>query len=115
MSEFERRKDQVQEGVQSTAGLIGRVAVIITDAVAAIAREVGDWVTDGIEMNEAARTARRDVGEEGDALDARPSDEALDARRAGGALDSGPSGARPTDSHRPDARADGPEGTPPAR
>lgn len=114
MSEFERRKDQVQEGVQSTAGLIGRVAVIITDAVAAIAREVGDWVTDGIEMNEAARTARRDAGEEGDALDARASDEALDARRAG-ALDPGTSGARPTGSPHSDARADGPEGTPPAR
>lgn len=60
MSEFERRKDQIQEGVQSGAALVGRVAVIITDAISAIAREVGDFVSDGIEMQEAARAARRD-------------------------------------------------------
>ncbi|MFL0579810.1 hypothetical protein [Dietzia sp. 179-F 9C3 NHS] len=60
MSEFERRKDQIQEGVQSGAALVGRVAVIITDAIGAIAREVGDFVSDGIEMQEAARAAKRD-------------------------------------------------------
>lgn len=59
MSEIERRKDLVQDAVQSTAGLVGRITVIVTDAVAAIAREIGDTVTDGIEMREAASRARR--------------------------------------------------------
>lgn len=60
MSEFERNKDQVQAGVQAGASLVGRITVIITDAIGSIAREVGDFVTDGIEMREAARTAQRD-------------------------------------------------------
>ena len=60
MGEFERRKDQAQEGIQTGAALVGRVAVIITDAVGSIAREIGDFVTDTIEMNEASRAARRD-------------------------------------------------------
>jgi|GEM_PF-6116725 len=59
MSEIERRKDLVQDAVQSTAGLVGRITIIVTDAVAAIAREIGDTVTDGIEMREAASRARR--------------------------------------------------------
>ena len=46
--------------MQSGAALVGRVAVIITDAIGAIAREVGDFVSDGIEMQEAARAAKRD-------------------------------------------------------
>lgn len=60
MGEFERNKDQVQAGVQAGATLVGRITVIITDAIGSIAREVGDFVTDGIEMREAAKAARRD-------------------------------------------------------
>ena len=66
MSEIERRKDLVQDAVQSTAGLVGRITVIVTDAVAAIAREIGDTVTDGIEMREAASRARRAESGDGD-------------------------------------------------
>ena len=69
MGDFERNKDQVQASVQAGASLVGRVAMIITDAIGSIAREVGDFVTEGIEMREAARTARLDekrVGEEAD-------------------------------------------------
>ena len=58
MSEFERNKDRVQAGVQSGASLIGRITMIVTDAIGSIAREVGDFVTDGIEMREAARISR---------------------------------------------------------
>ena len=58
MSEFERNKDRVQAGVQAGASLVGRITVIITDAIGSIAREVGDFVTDGIEMREAARISR---------------------------------------------------------
>ncbi len=67
MSEFERRKDQLQESVQSTAGLAGRVTMIITDAVGSITREIGEWISDGIEMQDAARAARRDADEPGTA------------------------------------------------
>ena len=42
MSDFERNKDQVQAGVQAGASLVGRIAVIITDAIGSIAKEVGD-------------------------------------------------------------------------
>lgn len=83
MSDFERNKDQIQAGVQAGASLVGRIAVIITDAVGSIAREVGDFVTEGIEMREAARLARRD--EKRDAgpagLDERPV--GVDERPAG--------------------------------
>jgi len=60
VSDFERNKDQVQAGVQAGASLVGRIAVIITDAIGAIAKEVGDFVTEGIEMREAARISRRE-------------------------------------------------------
>ncbi|WP_407335743.1 hypothetical protein [Dietzia kunjamensis] len=60
MSDFERNKDQVQAGVQAGASLVGRIAVIITDAIGSIAKEVGDFVTEGIEMREAARISRRE-------------------------------------------------------
>lgn len=60
MSDFERNKDQVQAGVQAGASLVGRIAVIITDAIGSIAREVGDFVSEGIEMREAARISRRE-------------------------------------------------------
>lgn len=60
MGDFERNKDQIQSGVQAGATLVGRITLIITDAVGSIAREVGDFVTDGIEMREAARAARLD-------------------------------------------------------
>lgn len=60
MSDFERRKDQAQEAISSTAGLVGRLTVIATEAVGSAAREVGDWISDGIEMREAAKLSRED-------------------------------------------------------
>lgn len=39
---------------------MGRIAVIVTDAVGSIAKEIGDFVTEGIEMREAARISRRE-------------------------------------------------------
>ncbi|MBB0991645.1 hypothetical protein G6009_09310 [Dietzia sp. SLG510A3-30A2] len=65
MSDFERNKDQVQAGVQAGASLVGRIAVIITDAIGSIAKEVGDFVTEGIEMREAARISRREEKQRG--------------------------------------------------
>ncbi|MFC5287596.1 hypothetical protein ACFPM7_11095 [Actinokineospora guangxiensis] len=60
VSEFETRKDTVQELTESAADHVGRIAQIIAGAVRDIAREVGDWATDVIEMNEASRRARAD-------------------------------------------------------
>lgn len=57
---IERNKDLVQEVVESTATHVGRIATIVTSAVADIAREIGDLVTDGFEMRDAARRARLD-------------------------------------------------------
>lgn len=61
VSEFERSKDTVQELTQSAAERVGNIAKIITGAVAGIAREIGDGVTDAIEMREAARRAETDA------------------------------------------------------
>ncbi|WAC54608.1 hypothetical protein [Gordonia sp. SL306] len=57
---IERNKDLVQELVESTATHVGQIATIITGAVAGVAREIGDLVTDGFEMRDAARKARQD-------------------------------------------------------
>ena len=79
MSDFERNKDQVQAGVQAGASLVGRIAVIITDAVGSIAKEIGDFVTEGIEMREAARISRREERQR-TAYDPRADQDGIDAR-----------------------------------
>lgn len=79
MSDFERNKDQVQAGVQAGASLVGRIAVIITDAVGSIAKEIGDFVTEGIEMREAARISRREE-QQRIADDPRADPDGLEAR-----------------------------------
>lgn len=60
VGEFERNKDTVQEITESVAHHAGRIAQIIGDAVVQIAREIGDTVTDAVEMREAAQRAKRD-------------------------------------------------------
>ncbi|CAM3900283.1 MULTISPECIES: hypothetical protein [Tsukamurella] len=62
MGKFERRKDLAQEAVESTAIRVGRIATIITTAVADVAREIGDAVSDGLEMRQAAKRAAADEG-----------------------------------------------------
>ena len=79
MSDFERNKDQVQAGVQAGASLVGRIAVIVTDAVGSIAKEIGDFVTEGIEMREAARVSRREERQR-TANDPRADQDGIDAR-----------------------------------
>ncbi|WP_270483043.1 hypothetical protein RND64_06450 [Gordonia sp. w5E2] len=74
---YERNKDFVQEIVESTATHVGRIATIITTAVADVAREVGDIVTDGFEMRDAARKAKADDHRE--VVDAELVDEIDDA------------------------------------
>ncbi|TVT42098.1 hypothetical protein FNH05_22760 [Amycolatopsis rhizosphaerae] len=60
VSRFEGGKDTVQVLTESAATHIGRIAAVITGAVREIARETGDWLTEVIEMREAAQRARAD-------------------------------------------------------
>jgi len=55
---LERNKDLLQEAVENTAQRVGSIASIISTAVADVAREIGELVTDGFEMRDAARAAR---------------------------------------------------------
>ncbi|WP_116040632.1 hypothetical protein [Amycolatopsis palatopharyngis] len=57
---FESQKDTVQELTESAATHIGNIATIVTGAVRDVARETGDWLTDLIEMREAAQRAQAD-------------------------------------------------------
>jgi hypothetical protein len=53
----------VREVARETAGgteKVAAVATIVAGAVRAVAYEIGDWITDGIEMREAAKAARDD-------------------------------------------------------
>jgi len=85
VGKFEAGKDVVQEMVETGSqhvgdivGIIARsvraarresahgaeavagVATIVAGAVRDVAKEIGDWITDGIEMREAAKAARDD-------------------------------------------------------
>lgn len=60
VGKFERRKDTIQELTESAASHVGSIAVIIAGAVRDVTREIGDWVSDGIEMREAAKRAAAD-------------------------------------------------------
>ncbi|MFF0357534.1 MULTISPECIES: hypothetical protein [unclassified Nocardia] len=51
----------------SGARHVGNIATLITGAVAEVAREIGEFITDAIEMNEAAAAARRDAEQQLDA------------------------------------------------
>ncbi|MBH0123123.1 MULTISPECIES: hypothetical protein [unclassified Rhodococcus (in: high G+C Gram-positive bacteria)] len=60
---FERNKDTVQELTESAATHVGNIAGIIAGAVRDVTREIGNWISDGIEMREAARKAQLDHDE----------------------------------------------------
>ncbi len=60
VNKFERRKDIVQELTESTATHVGKIATIITTCIKDVTREIGDLITDGFEMREAAKRADRD-------------------------------------------------------
>jgi len=60
VGKFERRKDTMQELTESGVNTVGHIATIITGAVRDITCEIGGFVTDAIEMREAAAKARAD-------------------------------------------------------
>ncbi|MGS2809508.1 hypothetical protein [Nocardia sp. MW-W600-9] len=72
VGKFESNKDLVQELTSSGARHVGNIATLITGAVAEVAREIGEFITDAIEMNEAAAAARRDAEQQLDAERAYP-------------------------------------------
>ncbi|NMN99254.1 hypothetical protein [Antrihabitans stalactiti] len=57
---FESNKDIVQDLTEQAATRVGNIANIITDAVKGVAKEVGDLISDGIEMRDASKKARED-------------------------------------------------------
>ncbi|OBA60113.1 hypothetical protein A5780_20780 [Nocardia sp. 852002-20019_SCH5090214] len=60
IGKFESNKDLIQELTSSGARHVGNIATIITGTVSEVTREIGDWITDAIEMREAAAAAHRD-------------------------------------------------------
>ncbi|MET9487824.1 hypothetical protein [Nocardia sp. NPDC006630] len=61
IGKFESNKDLIQELTATGARHVGNIATIITGTVAEVTREIGEWVTDAIEMREAAVAAQRDA------------------------------------------------------
>ncbi|GAA5065583.1 hypothetical protein [Nocardia callitridis] len=66
IGKFESNKDRIQELTSTGAKRVGNIASIITGTVAEVTREIGEWVTDVIEMNEAAEAARKDAAAQRD-------------------------------------------------
>lgn len=67
VGKFESNKDVVQDLTESGAQHVGNIAAIVAGAVKDVAvavkdvtRELGEWISDGVEMVEAARAARAD-------------------------------------------------------
>ena len=61
VGDTESAKDTIQVVTESAAEHVGNIATIVTGAVREVAREIGDWFTDLIEMREASQRAREDV------------------------------------------------------
>ncbi|MFC0315020.1 hypothetical protein ACFQNE_03570 [Gordonia phosphorivorans] len=59
VGKLERNKDLIQDIAENTAHRVGAIASIITTAIVDVTREIGDLVTDGFEMREAAKAAGR--------------------------------------------------------
>ncbi|CAM4304957.1 hypothetical protein NONI108955_19970 [Nocardia ninae] len=76
IGKFESNKDLIQELTSSGAKHVGNIASIIAGTVAEVTKEIGEWVTDAIEMNEAAAAARRDAAEARREVDLEPDDPA---------------------------------------
>ncbi|SNR45561.1 hypothetical protein SAMN06265360_106142 [Haloechinothrix alba] len=64
VGQFERNKDTVQEITESAATHVGNIASIITSAVRDITREIGDGISEAVEMYEASQRAKEDGGDE---------------------------------------------------
>ncbi|WP_063060734.1 hypothetical protein [Nocardia sienata] len=83
IGKFEANKDLIQELTTSGARRVGNIASIITGTVSEVTREIGEWITDAIEMNEAAAAAKRDAAERDAGAEANKGDGDIRAREAG--------------------------------
>ncbi|WP_396345227.1 hypothetical protein [Haloechinothrix sp. LS1_15] len=70
VGQFERNKDTAQEITETVAGHVGNIATIITSAVRDITREIGDAISESVEMYEASQRAKvdEDAGREDERL-----------------------------------------------
>jgi malonyl CoA-acyl carrier protein transacylase len=66
ISRAERRKDALQDTVETTASAVGTVTTIVTTAVRDVARVVGGLATDLFEIRESTRRAARDNADNDD-------------------------------------------------
>ena len=57
---MENSKDTLQVVTEQAADHIGKIAEIVTAAVRDIARELGAWFTDVVELREAGQQAQED-------------------------------------------------------
>lgn len=57
---FARTVDDVRHQIDRGRNPVAGTASAITDAVTAVAQEVGEWLADTVEMRHAAKRARRD-------------------------------------------------------
>ncbi|ONM47329.1 hypothetical protein [Nocardia donostiensis] len=78
IGKFEANKDLIQELTTSGARRVGNIASIVAGTVQEVTREIGEWITDAIEMNEAAAAARRDAAAQTAPHDVERPDEASD-------------------------------------
>ncbi|QLY30356.1 hypothetical protein [Nocardia huaxiensis] len=78
IGKFESNKDLIQELTSSGARHVGNIATIITGTVAEVTREIGDWITDAIEMREAAAAAAKDAAAQRAADDLDAADDDID-------------------------------------
>ncbi len=85
IGKFESNKDLIQELTASGAKHVGNIATIITGTVQEVTREIGEWITDAIEMNEAAAAARKDAAAQAETLPDEIPDETEPATPAGSA------------------------------
>lgn len=53
-------RDTIQVVTETAADHLGKIATIVSTAIRDIATELGDWVTDVVEMRDAAERARND-------------------------------------------------------
>jgi hypothetical protein len=60
VSEGESAKDTLQVVAESAADHVGKIATIITAAVRDIARELGDWMNEVVEMRDTSRRSSED-------------------------------------------------------
>jgi hypothetical protein len=61
VSDSESARDTIQVVTETAADHLGKIAMIVSTAIRDIATELGDWVTDVVELRDATQRAREDA------------------------------------------------------